>query len=523
MFAKSSFPVWLFIFAAFSVLAGVSYQRVVPAEDAVILYEYARNLARRGIITYGNAAVPIEGATDFLWMLLIAGLKRGGIEEFASALLLNTGAALGILYLCYRHSERNLVTLVVCAAAVFLTPYVYSSAVGFSTIFFSFLFVLVLSTVRASNAYLFYLLAFLFCLTRPDGLVWIIGPICVRFYRRTRTHLKSEVKAGIIGLMIPGGAYFAWRVSYFGELLPLPFLVKSSGSRELLVFVSDSIRAALPVFIPILVGALLSSDRRRAVSLASVTFVVPFCFYGSMQLEQNIGNRFFGPAFFGALWYLSGQRKLALLGFIAVSVALNLRTAYYTFEFAKSSMDDNTFYLAKDLSQVFGKMSVTEAGHLTYYSGWHAHDSWGLNTPAYAKRLIQVSDFERERYDLINAHCDLALLLQWTPNQLEQVPARSWDNQCRVIAKYLANGDYEIFMVPFWMSDIQLIGIAAASSRSTRQCFRHDVYALRRSSPLFEPVKAILLNRGAKTRDDLSASHFSVRKDKVCVEAKPAS
>ena len=56
----------------FGGLFALSYVYVVPAEDAVILYEYAKNLAQTGLITYGVASVPIEGATDFLWMVVIA-------------------------------------------------------------------------------------------------------------------------------------------------------------------------------------------------------------------------------------------------------------------------------------------------------------------------------------------------------------------------------------------------------------------------------------------------------------------
>lgn len=61
--------------------------QVAPAEDAVILYEYARTWAATGVISYGGAGVPIEGATDFLWMALIAGLKALQVDEFLSSCL----------------------------------------------------------------------------------------------------------------------------------------------------------------------------------------------------------------------------------------------------------------------------------------------------------------------------------------------------------------------------------------------------------------------------------------------------
>ncbi len=203
---------WLAILGGFTVFGSVSLYRIIPAEYAVILYDYSRNLAYRGIITYGNATTPIEGATDFLWMLLIAVLKRVGVDEFASALLLNTGAALGILYLCYKRSRRDLLVLAACTMAVFATPYLYSSAVGFSTLFFSLIFVLLTSLVTTVRAYLFYLVALLFCLVRPDGLVWSIGLNFIRVATIPRTDLRGELKAGFVALAAPGLLYFLWRL-----------------------------------------------------------------------------------------------------------------------------------------------------------------------------------------------------------------------------------------------------------------------------------------------------------------------
>ena len=74
------------------------------------------------------------------------------------------------------------------------------------------------------------------------------------------------------------------------------------------------------------------------------------------------------------------------------------------------SSNENIYFLAKDLKQIHGKMLITEAGRLTYYSDWRSDDSWGLNTPKYAHRLITSEDVRRGNYDLIVAHCGLGLL-----------------------------------------------------------------------------------------------------------------
>ena len=45
----------------------------VPQEDAYILYRYSENLATSGQIAWNVDDGPADGATDFLWMLVLAG------------------------------------------------------------------------------------------------------------------------------------------------------------------------------------------------------------------------------------------------------------------------------------------------------------------------------------------------------------------------------------------------------------------------------------------------------------------
>ncbi|SAL00452.1 hypothetical protein AWB77_06143 [Caballeronia fortuita] len=100
----------------------LAYTYAVPTEDAVILFEYARNLARTGVISYGHSGIPVEGATDFLWMVMIAALKRAGVPEFLSALALNFAGALIILSQL-KDSARKIIALF----GLLLTPYLYAA------------------------------------------------------------------------------------------------------------------------------------------------------------------------------------------------------------------------------------------------------------------------------------------------------------------------------------------------------------------------------------------------------------
>ncbi|RMG67386.1 MAG: hypothetical protein D6722_13275, partial [Bacteroidetes bacterium] len=82
-------------------LAVVSLQ-LPPAEDAAILFRYSENLADTGVISYNPGGPPVEGATDFLWMLLLAAAHWLGLETYSASLGLSLLSLLATLYVQYR-------------------------------------------------------------------------------------------------------------------------------------------------------------------------------------------------------------------------------------------------------------------------------------------------------------------------------------------------------------------------------------------------------------------------------------
>ena len=65
---KSIFLISSLIFFSFFILIGFySY----PQEDALILYRYSINFAETGQIVFNQNGLHTEGATDFLWMILL--------------------------------------------------------------------------------------------------------------------------------------------------------------------------------------------------------------------------------------------------------------------------------------------------------------------------------------------------------------------------------------------------------------------------------------------------------------------
>lgn len=421
----------------------LAYQFVIPAEDAVILYEYAKNLANNGVITYGGAGTPIEGATDFLWMLCIAAFKRIGLPEFFSSLLLNFVGVMILIALVKSGKAKFMVVI-----GLLTTAYLYSSLLGFSTIFFSAVYCWCLYLVLNRKPGLYFSILIL-CLIRPDGVVWGAGLVLFRVLTaQEKAARKKEMLEFVSHLLIPGLIYFLWRAWYFSEWLPLPFLVKASGHRNLYVFWIQSLKAVGITLIPVLLAIFFVQDRRFYLRRLVVFFALPCLFYSVMQLEQNIGNRFLGPMFFGSMLLLSYEIKvMPLVAFTFVSALLSIPTTIPAVKDILDSADENTYYISRELSGLEGKMLVTEAGRLAYYSNWLTHDSWGLNTPQYAHNLIKGSDLREGDYDLIVGHCQLSLLKQTVPEHVYE--NKTWENQCKVLISYIQSASYKVFLVPF--------------------------------------------------------------------------
>jgi len=96
-----------------------------------------------------------------------------------------------------------------------------------------------------------------------------------------------------------------------------------------------------------------------------------------------------------------------------------------------------------------GRMAVTEAGWLPYYTGWQATDLWGLNTAEFAHHLVQPDQIPRLGADLIVVHSDQTnndcrLNHNW------QVPyqVRDWSNMVANVIVGTSSANYELYMVP---------------------------------------------------------------------------
>lgn len=462
--------------------------RVLPAEDAVILYDYSKNLAHTGVITYSTNTLPIEGATDFLWMILISLGSVADLDEFKSAEILSLLSVCGLFYLLYCRGISARVFIL----SLILTPYLYATLFGFSAIFFTFFYVLALFFAKTRHRY-FYFALLVLCLLRPDGVVWASGLLSYRFFYEKKLDLKSLLACFVLPYLL----YWCGRTWYFGEFWPLPFIVKGLGHDEFSFFYAYSLICILLILQPIFFSIFFFSNKRKLFRDACLLFIIPCFFYGLMRLEQNVGNRILAPMFWGWLFCLGEEpsrrvlnKPIGVLFFVLCSAAYSSLITQHTVASLLRSQAMNIYTLAKRLNEIpSGRMLVSEAGRLAYYTHWQVEDSWGLNTPFYAHHFITYADLKRGHYDLIVTHCDLTLLRD--THFEKQLSQKTWGNQSRLLLSYLRTEDYDIYLVPYyWESTF------SQKKDEPETCMRYDVYGISKSFQYHDALRELLIERG---------------------------
>jgi hypothetical protein len=405
----------LFIYAA----AFVHFD-IPPFEDAAMLMRYADHLAHGYGIVWNIGEPPVDGATDFLFMVLSAALIRIGLPVGRAIRILGLGAHLVTVLVVY-WSNRKLWSAsipVSLFSALYLTVGTGLSYVAayFGTPVFALCaalaWVAALLLIKAEEPSFLLCLLFAFAglltgLVRPEGVILaalMLGSVIV--IKGWRGSAKIVLVFAAVFLVL-GGAYFLWRWNYFGHPLPNPFYKKGGGFSHI-GSLQGSWLNVLRLCAPFWIAFVLAFRSPKTAWLA-MAFLLPIAAFTSAFVlisdETNFGARFqyalvplvlicWFPLVEGGLpaWpaaHSPRERRVRIGAVLAAAAALLLyaqaQNCFLTSVQQSCSSayeSDGRYELAKLLSDYEGKgyvIATSEAGLLPFYSGWSALDTWGLN------------------------------------------------------------------------------------------------------------------------------------------------
>ncbi len=385
-----------------------------PFEDAAMLMRYSGHIAGGHGIVWNIGEEPVDGGTDFLFMLLVSLLVKAGISLELSVRFIALASHIGTVILVYLvirkfHALARWIAIICSAYLAIGLGLVYSEAY-FGTTFFaltaavSWYFAIRLARQEGSplTAFMFALSGLIMGLARPEGVFLALFMLLAVI--KTNGWLKSRrVLLYFLGIFaVLGGAYFFWRWNYFGYPLPNPFYKKGGGDiyfSSLYKSIRNVIFLTLPFIWMVILGLRSSKIARQAVfsliPIAGFTLI-----WVLLSNEMNYCGRFqyailplvlmsWPPLLKGIykqrnfpLFADSKKRarlSIVILIFMATAAVLTYAHALNSRKFL---FHDGKYDMALMLNDYSGKdytIVTTEAGLLPLYSKWRSIDAWGLN------------------------------------------------------------------------------------------------------------------------------------------------
>ncbi|MBI5964966.1 MAG: hypothetical protein HY863_15920 [Chloroflexi bacterium] len=459
---------------------------IPPFEDAAMLMRYAQHLAQGHGIVWNIGEHPVDGATDFLFMVVSAAFIKLGLTVGQSVRGLGFAAHLLTILIVYWTNRRvnNASVLFSFLSGLYLAVGIGLSYVAayFGTPFFAlaaastWTFGLLLIQKEDSPFWLslaFALSGLVTGLIRPEGVIlaslMLLAVVVMRGLKKSVSIITTFVSV----FLILGGAYFIWRWNYFGYPLPNPFYKKGGSALHWDSF-NGSLLNTLRLCLPMVVAFILGFRSRETTKL-TLAYLIPILGFASAFIlisdEMNYGARFqyalvpialmsWAPLVdrFRFSWpdQLSArERSVHFIALIFLSASLiyyswfqNCFLTSYQQTCTTAYERDGRFEMGKLLAEYRGKgyvIATTEAGLIPYYSGWDAIDVWGLNDQFIAHNELTVEYIDKYKPEIIMFHDYYSPLVP--PKLTEANLAQKWFGMTIKLKEYAEANDYVLAAV----------------------------------------------------------------------------
>jgi arabinofuranosyltransferase len=407
---------WIAILAAVAVVVGQNLAtQPWTLDDAYISFRYAENLLEGNGLVY-NPGERVEGYTNFLWVMLVAGLAGLGLNMVVAAKSL--GAALmGGTILLMGFSDRivpdldpKVAALMTVLAGTFpvLTRWSMSGMEVPLVVFLTLAALLVHLRSRAlpEQSWLGPLsgvLAAMAMMTRPDaglvfGVMWldrVWHALPIQQSPDTRPRRFRALLALTVSFIAAYAPYYAWRFDYYGWPLPNTFYVKVGSTSHQVIrgmwYIGDFVEVGGLMLIVAGVAALLV---RRLPALPGQAAVIAFVLGHLAYIFAVGGDVFWGFRFFAVVMPLAALFTARLIlhilpagparvASITVFVAINLANVAFH---PKLTNDSIVSSHGLETGAWFGEhappdavLATNIAGSIPWVSGLVTIDTLGLN------------------------------------------------------------------------------------------------------------------------------------------------
>ncbi len=382
------------------------------ADDAFISMRYARNLVEGHGLVW-NVGDRVEGYTNFLWVLALAGARALGVDLVHAASLLGCACALGVVLVAVSLGEalvspaRRWLGLFGGAVVAVNTALACWAFAGLEGPLFALLLASSALAFARGRLAVAGLLAGTSALTRPEGLLWVAALAAAQaLYGDRRGAARA---AGAAALVV--APHLLWRRAYYGAWLPNTFHAKVSLTQGHLAagldYLSDASAAfgwpLLAAFV--VLGAAVRPDRRVA---AMAGFTAAYLGYLAVIGGDGLPMFRFAVPVLPFLAALAARGADVLLGLtderpvrravgalLALAVALGARTPtgaqYEIYRYQRDVEIPRWSAVGRWLRAVArpgDSVACVPVGAIGYYSGLPLVDMMGLTDSHIARAPI---------------------------------------------------------------------------------------------------------------------------------------
>ncbi|WP_027927973.1 hypothetical protein [Amycolatopsis benzoatilytica] len=384
-------------------LAGAWAAWFFTVDDAFISFRYSANLAAGHGPVWNLHSPPVEGFTNFAWVVwgALGSVLGIALPLFTKVTSLVLGLATLAMLIREGHRRGGMPGLLVAAGAyvVFLPTYFHLTS-GLETAAFAAVLlrvvVLGLRTVEGTRVRAWEPPALLVLLgmIRPEG---ALAALPVVLWWLVRQHGKAQW-AWTGAAAVLGTGYFVWRWQFYGQLLPNTFYVKFGNLAHGLIWTKHTTLLLLPLLL-LTLSLLLRRTTRAAGALLVLTVAVTYVTYAVSGPTMDYVDRFADHAVpvlclaSGIAVGTLGSRVLgSILGAVAVgwsawagATAPDLPAIVnYGPDLQRAHVAIGQGLAQSDVPPAARTLAVTDAGAIPYFSGWEAIDYLGLNDRAIA-------------------------------------------------------------------------------------------------------------------------------------------
>lgn len=386
----------IFILSILFFIGGVWYCWSYSIDDAYITYRYAEHLADGHGLVFNAAEQPVEGYSNFLWLLLLSLLYKLGLSTYMTAKFLGvvSFALAGLVWFRLREKQDDLTWV---AAPLFLIcPITAFWAVsGLELGLHALLISMAVVALLRQSRWLAGLLV-LIILSRPEGVAIALVMVVAGGIITSRQGAldKKQLLTGLAVIITTTFALVLFRLSVFGYPLPNTYYAKQdltflSGLKELILM----LKIFSPFLLAFIVSLFLSVKRKITDNLllvSSLLFIAQALISTTVVPVMNFNFRYVIPflplLFIGALFTISRFKKPIVIILLTLG---GIATFYHLFSDLgpRINGEKRIWAAQQELIEWINqqpesiKISMIDMGRVPYYTKIRYYDIGGLVDP----------------------------------------------------------------------------------------------------------------------------------------------